>query len=64
MNCITCVDGIVEGEGFLRLVCPDCNGVGTLLNTEARKKEAKRLYELTKRNNFTRDNLIKRRSEK
>lgn len=64
MNCRTCTDGVVEGAGFLRLVCPTCDGVGRIVDEQAERAEKQRIYELTKRNNFSRENLQKRRGYK
>ena len=61
MKCRTCIDGVFEGAGFLRIVCPNCNGVGKVIDKEAEKAEAQRINELTKRSNVTRESLNNRR---
>lgn len=62
MNCRTCYGtGIFEAEGFKRFECALCHGLGRVADLEAEKAEKQLLYELTKRNNFSRENLNKRR---
>lgn len=65
MNCRTCYGtGILEAEGFKRLACEVCEGLGRVLDFEAERAEKQRFYKLTRRNNFSKENLQKRRGYK